>query len=164
MTQVSTLSPTSKKPESHHLSILLVEDESTMRELIKFVLGMADDRYDVRDAGNYQEALTLALEERPHLLLLDYQFPGGNGLALFDELHARRTYETIPALLMSADLPPQHELRKRNMAELAKPFMIEELVELVQQLLLNQVLEKTAKTLVQEKVQEKIRYSRKGIF
>jgi len=59
--------------------ILIVDDHADIRRLIRMTLEFED--YDIREAPNGEEALAMAQELRPDLLLLDVMMPGPiNGL------------------------------------------------------------------------------------
>ena len=58
--------------------ILVVDDKPEIRSLLKKML--ADDDYDVLMACSGEEALTLIVEKRPDLVLLDLKMPGMDGL------------------------------------------------------------------------------------
>jgi CheY-like chemotaxis protein len=108
-------------------TILVVEDDPLLLDLAEELL--TEEHYRVLRATSGPQALQVAAGERPHLFLLDYMLPGGmNGLELFDLLHARPGNEAIPALLVSASLPPQGELARRAIVALQKPYQIDALL------------------------------------
>ncbi|HEU5378931.1 MAG TPA: response regulator [Ktedonobacteraceae bacterium] len=70
----------------------------------------------------------------PVLFLLDYRLPDCTGLQLADRLHALAGRETIPILLLSADLPDkdlEEQLHVRQIIGMRKPFVPEELVKII---------------------------------
>jgi CheY-like chemotaxis protein len=67
----------------------------------------------------------------PDLFLFDYHLPDMTGLQLYDQLHAQKEFEHIPAILMSAQLPGGAELESRQVLGLSKPFRIKQLLELI---------------------------------
>jgi len=73
-----------------HETILVVEDNSTLRALIKKIL--RDKGYRVFSAGNGEESLTLCshVKEHIHLLLSDLVLPDINGMELSVRLAAMR--------------------------------------------------------------------------
>ncbi len=102
-------------------TVLLVEDEKTVRELTVKIL--VSGGYHVIDAANGEEALTRAGEHQPiDLVLTDVVMPGVNGPELVRRLRARRP--DIAVLFMSGydrDLINPGVLG-RNVAFLPKPF------------------------------------------
>ena len=75
----------------------MVDDESTIRALVRAILEAAD--YDVVEAEGGQQALAIMEEVRPSLLLTDIVMPGMGGLALAAETHRRLSW--VPVLFMS---------------------------------------------------------------
>lgn len=76
--------------------VMLVEDDSEIRELL--MLYLRRHRYEVIAAGDGEEALALAKEEAPDLLLLDMMLPGRDGLDVCEQI--RRTCD-IPIIFIS---------------------------------------------------------------
>ncbi|MBI2800342.1 MAG: response regulator [Gammaproteobacteria bacterium] len=62
------------------ITLLVVDDDSTIRELLADYLG--DNQYRVLLAGNAAEARELLSEHVPHVVLLDINLPGEDGLSL----------------------------------------------------------------------------------
>lgn len=100
-------------------TILLVEDDYTIRELAAMMLDA--DGYRVLAAGTAQEAMAL-LQEHPEvdLIFSDVQMPGGDGVAMVREL--RRRAVTIPALLTSGMKHPEPAALPARTAFLPKPY------------------------------------------
>ncbi len=71
-------------------TILLVEDNPVNRRLAEFLL--RSHGYQVREATTAQEAFELLKAERPHLILMDVQLPGMDGL------EATKTLKNDPAM------------------------------------------------------------------
>ncbi len=64
-------------------NILVVDDDVSILDLMARLLR---DRYDVRTAADGCAAVHLAREIRPDLVILDYRFPGVDGLTILREL------------------------------------------------------------------------------
>lgn len=114
--------------------ILVVEDDSTTLDLMLEVLSA--EGYEVLGARSGQRALQLVVERsvQPDLLLLDYHLVGGmNGLDLYDQLQSYRGNEIVRAIMISATLPEQEELRRRAIVGLPKPWDIEALLQVINQ-------------------------------
>jgi CheY-like chemotaxis protein len=56
------------------------------------------------------------------------------GLELYDQLHARKELAAVPAIVMSANLP-YHELNKRHLLDVQKPFELDALLEKIEHVL-----------------------------
>jgi CheY-like chemotaxis protein len=66
--------------------ILIVDDNVQNLKLARVIL--ANEGYDVRTAGDAEEALALLRTSRPHVILMDVQLPGMDGLQLTRQLKA----------------------------------------------------------------------------
>jgi two-component system, response regulator, stage 0 sporulation protein F len=115
--------------EATEQTILIVEDDQDIGVMVATLLEL-ETPYQTRLAQDGQEALTLARDTPPSLLVLDYQLPGINGVQLYDRLRTLPGLEHVPAVLMSANLPVE-EMKKRHMVGLCKPFDVNELIETV---------------------------------
>ena len=81
------------------------------------------------------QALQAATTHTPHLLILDFDLPDMSGLELHDKLHMLEHLRNVPTLLISAIKPPLHEIRKRTITFLSKPFDLMELLHTITKLL-----------------------------
>lgn len=117
--------PPLEEPAGQGRTILLVEDNATLRLVLGETLSMWD--YTVVNATNGAEALSLVQEYMAqgspiHLVLSDVVMPVMGGLALVKELHAQGW--NLPVILMSGNTSEQgmEDLRKMNVrAWLPKP-------------------------------------------
>lgn len=118
--------------------ILVVEDEETISDFIVRVLE-EETPYKALSVANAIQALELVDVIKPDLFMLDYQLPGINGLELFDRLHAMQELEAVPALMFSADAFSekvlQQSLQERHITFLMKPFELDYLLQVVENLL-----------------------------
>ncbi|MDH3498086.1 MAG: response regulator transcription factor [Gemmatimonadota bacterium] len=69
--------------------VLVVDDHAVVREGLRHVLGAADGFVVVGEAGTGVEALALAAEHQPDVVLLDLSMPGMSGLEVTAALRAR---------------------------------------------------------------------------
>ena len=83
------------------LRVMLVDDHALVRSAVRQAL-TAPDISVVGEAGTADEALTLAPQLRPDLLLLDINLPGSDGLRLLRELGPRLPETRIVMLTVSA--------------------------------------------------------------
>ena len=68
--------------------VLLVEDEPAQREILRY--NLTSEGYDVTVAENGDDALLLAEEVEPDLVLLDWMLPGVSGIEVLRRLKSRR--------------------------------------------------------------------------
>jgi DNA-binding response OmpR family regulator len=91
------LSSGSRSGTSSAGTILVVDDEPTLRDTIAY--NLRREGFDVLLAADGVEALALARGQRPDLLVLDIMLPGIDGLQVLRTLRAE---STVPILLLSA--------------------------------------------------------------
>jgi two-component system response regulator NreC len=65
---------------TNKLRILLAEDHETVREGIRLIIQAQDDMEVIAEAGDGREAIGLAQELQPDIVLMDVSMPGLNGL------------------------------------------------------------------------------------
>ena len=113
--------------------ILIVEDEVTLRETLRYNFERAG--YRVVTAADGQQALVLAAGERPDAIILDVMLPKLDG---FDVCRALRRDSTVPILMLTAR---DEEIDKIVGLELGaddyltKPFSVRELLARVKAML-----------------------------
>jgi CheY-like chemotaxis protein len=101
-------------------TILVVDDDAAILELIKSLL---EDEFQVVCASDGWEALSLAAESQPDVVLLDLMMPGINGLTLTEELRKLPLGRNLPVFVMTAHRGLQPEIERLNVAGLfLKPF------------------------------------------
>lgn len=81
-------------------SILIVDDNPVNLKLIRVLL--AGEGYDVLTAGDAEEAMRVLKESSPHLILMDVQLPGIDGLELTRRLKADPVTRGIKILGLTA--------------------------------------------------------------
>ena len=105
-------------------SILHVEDDPSLQNLVRITLEHLGG-YAVRTAANGYQALALARQAPPDLLLLDLDLPGMSGIATLRALRQVDGLGGVPVVFLTAavDLQVDAELRSLGVREvLAKPF------------------------------------------
>ena len=83
--------------------ILLVDDHPMMRRGLRDLLAMEDDMDPVGEAGNGPDAIRLALELEPDLILLDLNMPGMDGLETLRGMRDREVDARIIMFTVSDD-------------------------------------------------------------
>lgn len=81
-------------------TLLIVEDEADIRELISFNLEMSG--YDVIKAADGEEALNLARRHQPDLILLDIMLPGTDGIKVCRQLKSEASTRKTPVMMLTA--------------------------------------------------------------
>jgi CheY-like chemotaxis protein len=80
-------------------TILVCDDDPSLRELVRAVLGPG---YRFVEAADGAEALGLAREERPDLIVLDVMLPGLSGIEVLEELRTDDGLKEIPVVVITA--------------------------------------------------------------
>ena len=83
------------------ISILLVDDSTTMREMVRFTLKGAD--YEVFEASDGVEALHFAKKSKVNLVITDVNMPNMDGITLIAELRKLTDYKFIPILTLTTE-------------------------------------------------------------
>ena len=116
--------------------ILVVDDEEHILELISF--NLTNNGYKVIKANNGIDAVRLAIEEKPKLILLDLMIPGKDGYDVCREVRSNSEIRNIPIIMLTAK---SEELDKILGLELGaddyitKPFSVRELLARVKAVL-----------------------------
>lgn len=80
--------------------VLVVEDESAQREVLKY--NLEAEGFSVLMAENGDEALLLVAEEMPDLIVLDWMLPNVSGIEVCRRLKADPMTRPIPIVMLSA--------------------------------------------------------------
>ncbi len=116
--------------------ILVVEDEASIRDMLRFALERAEFRIVL--AANAQEARLRIAESRPDLILLDWMMPGLSGVEYAKELKGAATTKDIPVIMVTARAEEEDKVRGLNIGAddyVSKPFSFPELIARIQAVL-----------------------------
>jgi two-component system, cell cycle response regulator DivK len=80
--------------------ILIADDRAPSRELIREILEIAG--YDVAEAADGAEALDLARQISPDLILLDIEMPALNGFRVIEQLREDPRFSATPVVALTA--------------------------------------------------------------
>jgi len=111
-----------------HGSVLLVDDDSDVREILQMTL--ANEGYDVRAAGNGAEALTELSHGVPDVVLLDMMMPVMSGAEFLAAVRADERYKRLPVVVVTA-WPAEAESLPGADAVLAKPLDVDLLMSTI---------------------------------
>jgi CheY-like chemotaxis protein len=113
--------------------ILLAEDSITIQKV--FELAFAQSDITITAVDNGEDAVRLAGEMMPDLVVADVTLPGRDGYGVAAELRASPATEKIPVLILSGSIVPIDEGRLRECGAkgvLFKPFETRELMDKVE--------------------------------
>ncbi len=110
-------------------TILIVDDEAAIREMIRMSLEMAG--YDCREAGDIQQAYGSIVDDIPDLVLLDWMLPGGSGIELLRRLRKDEVTAELPVIMLTAKTEEDNKIQGLDVGAddyVTKPFAPRELL------------------------------------
>lgn len=109
--------------------VLLVEDEASQREILRYNLEAAG--YEVLEAADGDEGLLLLAEQAPDLVLLDWMLPGVSGIEICRRMKRQASSRDIPVIMLSARSEEVDRVRGLETGAddyMVKPFSLRELM------------------------------------
>ena len=114
------------------LRVLVVEDDDAVREVVEWAL--ADAGHQTIGALDGQDALRLAMVDRPDVVVLDLELPVMSGPEFVASWREQVGANTAPIVVISARPDVREVARRLNArAAFAKPFDLDALVAAVAQ-------------------------------
>jgi two-component system phosphate regulon response regulator PhoB len=116
--------------------ILLVEDDANLVELIRYNLDK--EGFDVVSTPDGEEAMVLAEEERPDVVVLDWMIASLSGIEVCRQLRRRAETASVPIIMLTARAEEGDRVRGLETGAddyVTKPFSPRELVARVRALL-----------------------------
>jgi DNA-binding NtrC family response regulator len=112
--------------------VLIVDDNVYLSHLLQRMLG--EEGYEVEAARSAPEGYSAYLRKRPDVILTDIHMPGGSGLEMMKQIRSHDP--EVRAIYMSGDwaclqAAMDQEKRKSLVKSLRKPFLQEELLEVL---------------------------------
>ena len=120
-------------PDPRETTILVGDDDPSLRELIRAVLGPA---YEFVEAADGREVLAVARDVHPDLIVLDVMLPGLSGIEVLDELRADPELQATPVVVITAWSHAEVDVWEAGADRfVSKPFDPDELSQAVEELL-----------------------------
>lgn len=132
--------------------ILIIEDESSIRELISNILTLHN--FDPLEASNGQKGLQLAQQTLPDLILCDVMMPKMDGFEVLSHLQNQTETATIPFIFLTAKSEGKHIREGMQLGAddyLVKPFTEKDLIQSIQ-------LRLKKRSLIKDQYQTKLDY------
>ncbi len=79
--------------------VLVVDDEPDVRLYLRTLL--VENGFQVREAGDADEAMEELSRERPDVVILDIMMPGKSGVTLFNKMRKRKDLKGIRVIVLS---------------------------------------------------------------
>ncbi len=106
------------------MKVLVIDDEDDIRHVARLALGRVGGM-EVADTGRSEEAVDVALREKPDVILLDVMMPRRDGPATLAALRADERTAAIPVVFLTAKVMPSEIQRLQSLGVagvLTKPF------------------------------------------
>ena len=110
-------------------TILIIDDEPAIREMVSIALEMAD--FDVLEADNAQQGHELIVDRRPDLVLLDWMLPSISGIELARRLKREDMTAEVPIIMLTAKSEEDNKIQGLDVGAddyITKPFSTRELI------------------------------------
>jgi DNA-binding response OmpR family regulator len=114
-------------------TILIVEDDDAFGEFLCQAISQETPHQPLRVPDGFQ-ALEVIKEVTPGLVILDYYLPSMNGVELYDQLHATRGLERLPAIMTSPGVL-EHDIQDRHIVGMSKPVELSKLLDIIVELI-----------------------------
>jgi len=110
-------------------TVLVAEDEGALVTLLRY--NLEREGYRVVEATDGEEAILLAAEEKPDLVLLDWMLPQLSGIEVCRRLRAKPETRNVPIIMLTARGEEADRIRGLNTGAddyITKPFSMTELL------------------------------------
>ena len=111
------------------LKVLVVDDSSTLRRVVREALSIFE--FEIQEADNGHKALEYLNESEFHLIILDWVMPEMDGYELFTTMQGMERLKTIPVIMLTAENNKDMVLKAIRSGVkhyLTKPFTREDLL------------------------------------
>lgn len=110
-------------------TVLIVEDEAAQREILSY--NLEAEGFSVIQASSGDEALLLAEEESPDIVILDWMLPNVSGIEVCRRLKSQAATRPIPVIMLSARSEEPDRVRGLETGAddyVVKPYSVVELI------------------------------------
>ena len=108
--------------------VLVVEDETPIREMLCFVL--EQNGFEPIEAADFAQGVAQVVEPFPDLILLDWMLPGGSGIQFIKQMKQDELTRQIPIIMLTARGEEEDKVRGLEVGAddyITKPFSPKEL-------------------------------------
>jgi len=117
-------------------TVMIVEDEASLVTMLRY--NLEKEGYNVTEASDGEEAVTVADETPPDAVILDWMLPRMSGIEVCRQLRRKSETRTVPIIMLTARSEETDKVRGLNVGAddyMTKPFSMPELVARVRALL-----------------------------
>ena len=118
------------------VKILLVEDEHSIREMLRYAL--EKNGYLVLEANSAKQARLILLTNRPNIIIVDWMMPGESGVEFLKGLKQDEVLAEIPTMMLTARVEEMDKVRGLDSGAddyMTKPVAIHEFLARIKALL-----------------------------
>ena len=121
--------------------VVIVEDDEMIADVVRITLSL--EGYNVTHVSDGAAALSTITMSPPDIVILDLMLPHIDGWEVLNQMRANPATADIPVIVMTAKAMPADEIRSYNLgasAYIRKPFLPQEMIDKVEQLVRDGVL------------------------
>lgn len=118
------------------ISILVIEDETAIRDMIRFSLPLT--QFDMTEAENTKQAEELLAKQVADIIILDWMLPGKSGIDFIKWLKQHTIYKDIPIVMLTAKAEEESKIKGLESGAddyITKPFSPQELIARIKAIL-----------------------------
>lgn len=122
-------------PPGKTFTILVVDDEHEVVEIMRRWVSMTTDRITFIGAADGNEGLAIARTKHPDLIFMDVVMPGKDGCEVLKEMEKQGLHP--PTVMISgyfndlSDIKRMSGVHRNNLTSLAKPFKLSDVAEII---------------------------------
>ena len=117
-------------------TVMIVEDEAALITMLRY--NLEKEGYNVTEANDGEEALSVADETPPDAVILDWMLPRMSGIEVCRQLRRKTETRSVPIIMLTARTDETDKVRGLNVGAddyKTKPFSMPELIARVRALL-----------------------------
>lgn len=140
--------------DDQQLSVLIVEDDPALVELLRYNLSAAS--YQVATVEDGDEAMAALEDELPDLIILDWMLPNVSGIELCRQIRQNPAYKRLPVIMLTARGEEGDKVRGLKTGAddyIVKPFLPSELLARIEALMRRAFPERQAALLCFEDIE-----------
>ncbi len=91
------------------ISLLIIEDEAAIRDMVRFALPRAE--FSLLDAADTAKAMRLLADKLPDLILLDWMLPCMSGIEFIKWIKQQEDFKNIPIIMLTAKAEEENKVK-----------------------------------------------------
>ncbi len=124
-----------KKENSERKKVLIIDDSSSVRDIVRNVI--STEGYRLIEAENGQEGINILKHTKPDLILLDIVMPEMDGFKVLENLKSNPETKDIPVVMLTVKTQKEAVEKAVNLgcnAYIAKPFISSTLMKKINEM------------------------------